>query len=219
LIKLRSIKVDTLLGISQALTFGCGEMIAKYVRHLAVVLVALVSLPLLAAGIQKWVDKDGNVYYGDRPPQVRMSRQIQAASQSENHYDVLRELLLLARHGDANAQLRIADTFTFGFDGVPQDFEKAAKWYHRAALQNHAVAQYNLADSHENGLGVPQSNAQAYMWYSVSIENGIGPVGDRAIDRISKSMTPVQISQGQMLAKEWLEKHPPTPPPDLGCIR
>ena len=45
--------------------------------------------------------------------------------------------------------------------GVPQDFQKAAEWYQKAAEQGHAKAQFNLGVMYANGEGVSQNYEEA----------------------------------------------------------
>lgn len=49
--------------------------------------------------------------------------------------------------------------------GVPQDYEKAAFWFRKAAEQGDAYAQYSLAYLHRQGLGVEKDYAEAAKWY------------------------------------------------------
>ena len=44
--------------------------------YFVALLITLTTLPLSAAGIQKWVDKDGKVHYGDRSPVGETSKQV-----------------------------------------------------------------------------------------------------------------------------------------------
>ena len=56
--------------------------------------------------------------------------------------------------------------------GVKQNYNEAAKWYHLAAEQGDANAQYVLGVLYENGLGVEQSNTEAAKWYRKAAEHG-----------------------------------------------
>ncbi|WP_288264747.1 tetratricopeptide repeat protein [uncultured Dialister sp.] len=57
--------------------------------------------------------------------------------------------------------------------GVEQSYEKAAKWYQKAADQGDAVAQYNLGTMYKNGLGVEQSYKKAAKWYRKAADQGL----------------------------------------------
>ena len=56
--------------------------------------------------------------------------------------------------------------FHYGTD-VEQDYEKAFKWYYKAAQQGHAKAQCNLGLLYSKGLGVPENKQAAIKWYSL----------------------------------------------------
>jgi len=61
----------------------------------------------------------------------------------------------LAEQGWEKYQNKLGIMYESG-DGVPQDFKKAAYWYHEAAIQNNAAAQLNLGVLHYHGKGVRQ---------------------------------------------------------------
>jgi TPR repeat protein len=56
--------------------------------------------------------------------------------------------------------------------GVPQDFAEAMKWYRKAAIQGHAMAQNDLGFMYDNGRGVTQDYAEAVNWYRKAAEQG-----------------------------------------------
>ena len=47
-------------------------------------------------------------------------------------------------------------------------------WYHKAADQGYALAQFNIGVLHGNGTGVKQDQAEALKWYR---EAGLGDAG------------------------------------------
>ena len=47
----------------------------------------------------------------------------------------------------------------------PGDIANATEIFRRAAERNNPLAEYDLAYCYEHGLGVPQSSADAYVWY------------------------------------------------------
>jgi hypothetical protein len=55
----------------------------RHGSYLIALLITFASFSLLAAGIQKWVDKDGNVHYGDQPPPGSTASQINVDSTSQ----------------------------------------------------------------------------------------------------------------------------------------
>jgi TPR repeat protein len=70
-----------------------------------------------------------------------------------------------ATNGDAEAQCVLGDSYYEG-KGVPQDYTQAAFWWHKAAEQGLANAQYNLGAWYEEGenQGVPQDDTQVAFW-------------------------------------------------------
>jgi uncharacterized protein len=47
---------------------------------------------------------------------------------------------------------------------VTQDYAQAVAWYHKAAEQGDATAQFNLGVSYAKGQGATQDFAQAAAW-------------------------------------------------------
>jgi hypothetical protein len=56
--------------------------------------------------------------------------------------------------------------------GVHQDYLEAAKWYRRAAEQEHAGGQFNLGLMHWLGLGAPHDYAEAVRWFRRAADQG-----------------------------------------------
>jgi TPR repeat protein len=83
----------------------------------------------------------------------------------------LKELENLAKQGDLNAQIKLANGYRKGI-GVAQDYKIAVKWFTFAAKQGNASAQYNLGIMHSFGLGVIQDYETSLKWYILSAEQG-----------------------------------------------
>lgn len=82
----------------------------------------------------------------------------------------------LAHLGYSTAQLNLAIGYETG-KGVQQDFNKAFKWYLKAAEQGNAIAQNKLGELYElgqdaNGQGVPRDIDASFKWYRKSAEQG-----------------------------------------------
>jgi hypothetical protein len=56
--------------------------------------------------------------------------------------------------------------------GVAKDPVEAAKWYHKAAEQGHASAQYNLGWCFMYGQGVAKDPVEAVKWYRKAADQG-----------------------------------------------
>ena len=56
--------------------------------------------------------------------------------------------------------------------GVVQNYGSAFYWYTRAALKDHAEAQFNLADMLSAGRGIDRDVKKAYIWSLIAASNG-----------------------------------------------
>jgi TPR repeat protein len=119
----------------------------------------------------------------------------------------LREISRRAEGGDARAQYRLASMYGTG-DGAPQSMDSAARWYLAAAEQGHEMAAYKLAILYLRGRGVPRKDyVQAYRWFGVSAELGVGDAGEWR-DKIRKKMTQQEITEAERFIDEWSAKEP-----------
>ena len=85
--------------------------------------------------------------------------------------EVIRETARRAELGDAEAQAVLGSIYHLGL-GVPQDYQKSAKWLRRAAEQGYAKAQINLGYMYKIGHGVPQDDQLAAYWARRAAEQG-----------------------------------------------
>jgi TPR repeat protein len=119
----------------------------------------------------------------------------------------LREISRRAEEGDARAQYRLASMYSTG-EGAPQSMDSAARWYLAAAEQGHEMAAYKLAILYLRGRGVPRKDyVQAYRWFGVSAELGVGDAGEWR-DKIRKKMTQQEIAEGERFIDDWSAKEP-----------
>lgn len=81
------------------------------------------------------------------------------------------ETLRLAKEGNANAQFNLGVYYTKGTE-VPENYEKAFKWYMKSAQQGIVVAQTNLAFMYLKGNGVPENYNEAFKWFMISAQQG-----------------------------------------------
>lgn len=88
----------------------------------------------------------------------------------------------------------------FRGEGVTQDFAKARSLLEQAAHDNVADAQFDLGSIYEKGLGIPKDPIYAYVWYEFAARGG-NPRYREARDRILKSMSFDQITEGQKILK------------------
>ncbi len=66
---------------------------------------------------------------------------------------------------------RLGCKYYFG-DGIPVDYKKAVKWYHKAAEGGYAAAQTSLGTCYEEGKGVAKDVREAKKWYRKAAEGG-----------------------------------------------
>jgi TPR repeat protein len=69
-----------------------------------------------------------------------------------------------AEAGDAEAQFLLGRRYARGED-VAKDLAEAARWYRKAADQNHPKAQNSLAICYTEGYGVPKDPVEAAKWW------------------------------------------------------
>lgn len=68
-----------------------------------------------------------------------------------------------AKQGVAQAQYNLGILYNYG-KGVPRNYEKAFKWYKKAAKNGFPEAQYVLGRMYKKGLGVPKDEEKAAYW-------------------------------------------------------
>ena len=73
--------------------------------------------------------------------------------------------------GDADAQFSLGLHHSSAV-GEALDFAQAARWYRKAADQDHPLAQYNLGVMFARGQGVPQDDASSAGWIRKAAEGG-----------------------------------------------
>jgi len=81
------------------------------------------------------------------------------------------DLLGRATEGDPMSQNVLGWNYSQGI-GVVKSNVEAAKWFHKAADQNLASAQYNLGYCYSRGEGVMQDHDEAFKWFKkAAIQN------------------------------------------------
>jgi V8-like Glu-specific endopeptidase len=110
-----------------------------------------------------------------------------------------------AEQGHARAQNSLGIMYAIG-RGVPRDTAQAARWYGKSADQGLGQAQYNLGRMFADGHGVPRDNIQAFMWFNIALDHD-HRMALSARDRITKRMTPAEITEARKRTGEWWGKH------------
>lgn len=62
--------------------------------------------------------------------------------------------------------------YYYGRNGRPIDYIRAAFWYRRASIQEHAEAQHSLGFMYDKGLGVTRDSRTAFYWYKRAASGG-----------------------------------------------
>ena len=75
----------------------------------------------------------------------------------------------LAEQGVSHAQNVLGEIYMYG-EGIPQDFDEAAKWFRRAAKQHHRRAQFMLGVLYWSGDGVAKDYDTAVKWFRLADE-------------------------------------------------
>jgi uncharacterized protein len=97
-----------------------------------------------------------------------------AAYQRGDGKAALVQLKPLATSGDAEAQYYLGRLYYYEELGLRQNYRSSAQWFHRAADQGHAAAQYKLGGMYFAGRGVPQDDRLAIKWWRRAAEQGHG---------------------------------------------
>ena len=89
-------------------------------------------------------------------------------------------------------------------------------WYRKAADQGDAGGQPALGSCTEHGRGVTRDYVQAYKWFNLVAAHFFPPsdkygtlqreIAVSARDQIAAKMTPAQVAEAQLLARDWKPK-------------
>ena len=109
----------------------------------------------------------------------------------------------MAELGDTVAQLNLGNSYYTG-EGVPQNYNEAAKWYRIAAKKGNPVAQNNLGMMYSIGIGVPKRFIRAYVWSSVAAAQG-NDQAKKNRDLVSRELTRAQLARAQQMAQRCFE--------------
>ena len=88
---------------------------------------------------------------------------------SDNHTNILKFLLPMAKNGNAAAQGKLCQMYLKGKD-VTRDYEQAFTWCNLAANQGNLNAQANLGFMYGHGKGVNQNYQKALKWYRLAAD-------------------------------------------------
>ena len=99
---------------------------------------------------------------------------------------------------------RIGD---LSFDKASGNLDEALVWYRRAAEQGDVDSEIVLALAYAKGIGVQQSDVEAYEWYDIAASLAkYADVKDDVIkrrDELSRAMSPPQVEEAKKLSADW----------------
>ena len=92
---------------------------------------------------------------------------------------------------------------------MAKDSVEAVRWYRKAAVQNHAKAQCNLAWCFAEGQGITKDEVEAYKWDLLAAAQGLGPAREAAT-RLEHQLTRQQLAEGQKRASDFKPTQAPS---------
>jgi TPR repeat protein len=115
-------------------------------------------------------------------------------------------ILKAAEKGNVWAQ-NTAGTMKEDGLGVAVNLEESVSWYRKAAEQGDSTGRFNLGRIYTvNTLGVKKDAAKAYLWLTLSKEQGGSPA-EGWLNDFKKSMSASQIEEGERLLREFREQN------------
>jgi len=114
-------------------------------------------------------------------------------------------VLVRAERGDPRAQTYIGVMYLRG-RGLPQNFEAAAWWLHRAAEADVPAAQYFLGLLYDKGQGVAQDFVLAQAWLNLAVAHAAPAWRSRWAlirDAVASKMSRDDLAEAQRLALDW----------------
>jgi TPR repeat protein len=111
-----------------------------------------------------------------------------------------------AECGSPDAQFHLGMKYASG-EGPAQDYGQAARWYLKAAEQDHVLAQFNLGIMFASGQGVSRNDSEAEMWFGKAAQHGDpGAQHKLGMSRYRASMwgPPQNMPEARIEAYTWL---------------
>ena len=113
-----------------------------------------------------------------------------------------KELQLLARKGDSNAQFKLGNIYHE--EQFPEKNDLLSlQWYRKAGEQGHIEASYKLGKLYEFGISVDKDPEEALKWYRKSGELGNPKVIVSLINFYKDGYEPLNIQQNMEEVKKW----------------
>lgn len=132
-------------------------------------------------------DPDGQMQLGDA--------YLEGEGVPQNYAEAIRLYRLAAVQGNPQHQFILGLRYDLVEPAALQNKSEAARWYKRSAAQGYVSSQFLLGNLYAKGEGVPQSNRNAYLWYSAGAHRDEEAANAR--DMMARRLTYNQISEVQ----------------------
>jgi localization factor PodJL len=131
-----------------------------------------------AAEAAKWYQRAADA--GIAPAQYRLGSLYEKGSGVLRDFERARRLYeRAAETGNGKAMHNLAVMFAQGQASERPDYRTAAQWFRKAAEHGVTDSQYNLGILYARGLGVDQSLAESYKWFSLAATGGDQDAGKK----------------------------------------
>ena len=110
--------------------------------------------------------------------------------------------LKLVSDDDPVMQRNLGIKYRFGQGTTSQNYDKAIKWFQKAAIQNDPEALYNLGAMYQAGQGVTKDPVKAIYWFKKAAELGNSDA-QFVLGMVYKSGE--NVTQNQATAAKWLQ--------------
>jgi uncharacterized protein len=118
-----------------------------------------------------------------------------------SHYSGVEDVKRQAAAGKAEAQFLLGFHYEHGQFGLAQDYTESAKWYLKAAEQDHHAAQLYLGILLVKGTGVEQNLVEALKWILLAKRGGAWDrhAANETQIRLEAVMTEQQIAEARVM--------------------
>jgi uncharacterized protein len=99
-----------------------------------------------------------------------------------------------------------------GHQNVPQDFAVARSWFLRGAQMGNSASMHNLGVLHALGHGVAPDEIEAFKWFELAADIGVGHDRDKALRArtgLAERLTPLEVAWAVARVQDWSRAHLP----------
>ena len=99
-------------------------------------------------------------------------QKVRTPAEEKELADILVKVQRDAERGHVRSMVDLGHAYLMGAGGYPQDYEKAATWYLKAAELGDAEAQNEVGELYEAGNGFLQDHKKSHYWYEKAAAQG-----------------------------------------------